>query len=153
MSFSFKKFLIKNVGLYPPYLGAGISVKYISKDMRKFVVGMKLRWYNKNLFGTHFGGSLYAMCDPFFVFIVLNYLGEKYVVWDIGAKIRFVSPGKSHVEAIFAISEETLSKIKTEIDEVGKKTYHFTTQVTDVNGKVVAEVEKEVYVRKKDINS
>lgn len=149
MSFSFKRFLIKNIGLYPPYLGAGISVKYISEDMRKFVVGMKLRWYNKNLFGTHFGGSLYAMCDPFFVFIVLNYLGKEYIVWDIGAKIRFVSPGKNHVEAIFTISEERLAEIKVEIDKVGKKTYHFHTEVVDSTGKVVAKVEKEVYVRKK----
>ena len=152
MAFSFKKFLIRNVGIYPPYLGAGIYVERSNPEMTHFTVGMKLRWYNRNLFGTHFGGSLYAMCDPFFVFIVLNYLGENYIVWDKGAKIRFVRPGKTHVKAEFHLTEETLAAIKTEIDTVQKKTYHFKTTVTDLDGNIVAEVEKEVYVKKKNEN-
>ena len=29
---------------------------------------MKMYWWNKNLFGTHFGGSLASMTDPFYIF-------------------------------------------------------------------------------------
>lgn len=63
------------VNLYPPLLGAGIRLSYPKDDPYTIVVRMGLHWWNKNLFGTHFGGSLYAMCDPFFVFIVLKNLG------------------------------------------------------------------------------
>jgi|GEM_PF-6739214 len=42
-----KRFLFRFLfNLYPPYLGAGIRVVYISKDYRTFVVKMPLRFYN-----------------------------------------------------------------------------------------------------------
>jgi len=53
------------MNIWPPYLGAGIRVKEISPDFRKVVVELRQKWFNKNYVGTHFGGSLYAMIDPF----------------------------------------------------------------------------------------
>ncbi len=61
----FKK-LIRKINYYPPYLGAGIKLVDVNEDCTKFRVEMKLTGYNKNIVGTHFGGSLYAMCDPFY---------------------------------------------------------------------------------------
>ena len=141
--------LFKLLNLYPPFLGAGINVKHINEDCTRFEVRMKLRWYNRNLFGTHFGGSLYAMTDPFFVFIVGHYLGREYIVWDKTATIRFKLPGKGTMTAIFEISHEELARIKEEVDELGKKTYWYTAEVKGPKGETVATVEKEVYVRKK----
>lgn len=149
MPFSWTNFLIKNIHFYPPYLGAGISLHSVNEDFTHFVVKMKLRWYNKNLFKIHFGGSLYAMCDPFFVFIILQNLGNEYFVIDKSAKISFKRPGKTDVTATFHISQERIAEIKQEIDEIGKKSYFFQTEVIDKEGNVVAEVEKEIYVRKK----
>ena len=60
--------------IYPPYLGAGIRVDYISEDWRELQVSMKLRWYNRNAVGTHFGGSLYAMVDPHLMLMLLQIL-------------------------------------------------------------------------------
>lgn len=34
--------------LYPPYLGAGISVQHMSADFRHVKVRMGLGWYNRN---------------------------------------------------------------------------------------------------------
>ncbi len=65
---------IKLINWFPPYLGAGISVKTINDDFTKMQVQMKMRWYNRNLVGTHFGGSLYSMCDPFYMFILMHHL-------------------------------------------------------------------------------
>jgi hypothetical protein len=56
--------LIKKVNMYPPYLGMGIRVKSVSDDHTRFEVVLRQTWYNRNLFGTHFGGCLYSMCDP-----------------------------------------------------------------------------------------
>src|ERR1039458_6644721 len=52
------------VNLWPPFLGAGIRIKHIAPDMKAVDVEMKLRWWNANYVGTHFGGSLFAMTDP-----------------------------------------------------------------------------------------
>src|SRR5215831_5992143 len=61
-----RKRLKRFVNFYPPFLGAGVRIKEISEDLRTIEVHMPLRFWNKNYVGTHFGGSLYAMCDPFF---------------------------------------------------------------------------------------
>ncbi len=141
--------ILRRVSWYPPYLGAGIKIKKYNKDFTRFTVEMKLRWYNKNIYGTHFGGSLYAMSDPFFVFIILNYLGKEYVVWDKSAKIDFLKPGKGTVTSVFEINKERLKSIKNEIDEIGKGTFFFKSEIKNERNEVIAVTEKEIYVRKK----
>ncbi len=100
------------MNFYPPYLGAGIRVRHISDDFRQAQVRMGLRWYNRNYVGTQFGGSLYSMTDPFFMLMLLQNLGDDYVVWDKAANIEFVSPGKGRVYADFTITEQLLDEIR-----------------------------------------
>ncbi|WP_133130635.1 DUF4442 domain-containing protein [Legionella yabuuchiae] len=51
---------------WPPFLGAGIRIKDFSEDYTYILVAIKLRFWNQNYVGTHFGGSLYTMIDPFY---------------------------------------------------------------------------------------
>ncbi len=44
------------MNLYPPYLGAGIRIVHVARDLRTFEVRMRLSWFNRNYLGTHFGG-------------------------------------------------------------------------------------------------
>lgn len=147
-----KKFkrLIRFLNFYPPFLFSGIKVVENNADFTYFKVRLKLSWFNKNLVGTAFGGSLYAMCDPFFMFILLINLGPSYIVWDKAASIDFVKPGKGTVYGTFAIDQTTISAIKSEVDQVGKKNYTFPCEVVDQQGKVIASLTKTVYVRKKE---
>ena len=69
----------KLINFYPPMIGAGIRVKDIDPAFTRITVEMKLRWWNKNVFGTQFGGALYMMCDPFFVAILMTNLGKDYI--------------------------------------------------------------------------
>lgn len=143
--FKYKKLL----NLYPPFLGAGIRLKEANKKGTSYLVEMKLRWYNRNVYGTHFGGSLYAMCDPFFVFAAYAYFGDAYILWDKSATIQFKRPGKGTVRALFEISDDKLSEMKEAVDQNGKMTFNFTAEVKDMKGQVVAVVGKEIYIRKK----
>ncbi len=145
-----KKWLkkIKWINIYFPYLFSGIRVK-ISPDDNAIIASMKLKWYNKNLVGTHFGGSLYSMCDPHFMFLIMINLGKDYIVWDQAASIRFKKPGKGKVSARFYVSPEEIARIRDEVEELGKKTFRFYAEVKNEAGEVVAEVDKDVYVRKK----
>jgi len=129
-----------------PYLGAGIRVRP-SADLRTFDVRMKLRWWNRNYVNTHFGGSLYSMCDPFFMLILIQALGRGYVVWDKAATIRFRRPGKGTVRATFHIPQEKVEGIRAAADRGEKIEPVFTVEVRDEQGEVVAEVEKLLYVR------
>jgi acyl-coenzyme A thioesterase PaaI-like protein len=101
--------------------------------------------------GTAFGGSLYAMCDPFFMFILLIQLGEEYVVWDKTASIEFVKPGKGTVYAEFEVSPEQISHIKMAVDRDGKGVFDFPCEVKDGEGKLITRLKKGVYVRRKEV--
>ena len=145
---TFRK-LIRRVNWYPPYLGMGVRVKSWREDFTRFEVELRATWYNRNLFGTHFGGSLYSMADPFFVFIVTMNLGRDYIVWDKSASIDFLKPGKGTITGVFEISNDRLEEIRAEVDRLGKNTYHFEADLMDQAGQPVARVRKEVYVRRK----
>lgn len=143
--------LIKKINMYPPYLGAGVRMRSFRDDFTCFEVELRARWYNRNLFGTHFGGSLYSMCDPFFVFIVTMNFGSGYIVWDKSATIEFLKPAKGTILGVFEISKDRLEEIRVEVDELGKNTYHFEVNLVDEAGQAVARVSKEVYIRSKTL--
>ncbi len=146
-----RRWLIRLLNIYPPYVGAGVRVRS-SPDLRTFDVRMKLRWWNRNYVGTHFGGSLYSLCDPFFMLLLIEQLGRNYIVWDKAATIRFRRPGKGTVHATFHIPPEKVEEIRAAADRGGKVEPLFTVEVKDDRGNLVAEVEKLLYVRRKDAN-
>ncbi|MGE5322147.1 MAG: DUF4442 domain-containing protein, partial [Actinomycetota bacterium] len=149
MTMTSKK-LKRTIRFYPPYLGAGVRVTHVSDDFRTVKVEMPLRFYNKNYVGTHFGGSLYSMCDPFYMVMLINILGPDYIVWDKSATIRFKKPGKGLVKATFHISEARIAEIRAAADAQGKVEPQFQVVVTDSEDNVVAEVDKLLYVRRKN---
>lgn len=145
-----KSSMLKLVNLWPPFIGAGIRVKKIADDFRDITVEMKLRFWNKNYVGTQFGGSIYAMTDPFYMLILLENLGKDYIVWDKSAAVNFIKPGKGTLTARFNITQERLDEIKHAADNNYKTEPVFKVEVKDQNGEVVAEVDKVLYVRRKD---
>ncbi len=139
---------LKAINLYPPFLGAGIRVRR-SPNGLGFAVRMRLGPLNRNYVGTHFGGSLYSMCDPFFMLILIHALGPGYVVWDKAATIRFLRPGRGTVRASFHIPEDRIELVRREADAAGKAEAVFTVRVLGEDGEAVAEVDKTLYVRRR----
>ena len=142
--------LRRAVNFWPPFLGAGIRVKHIAPDMKTIDVEMKLRWWNANYVGTHFGGSLFAMTDAFYMLMLMANLGPDYIVWDKAASIRYRKPGKSTVRAEFRLTDADVENIREELKTVEKFEPVFKIDVKDEQGTVIAEVEKLLYVRKKE---
>jgi Domain of unknown function (DUF4442) len=143
------KKLQRLINFYPPYLGAAVRMTHISDDFRHVEVEMPLRFYNRNYVGTHFGGSLYSMCDPFYMLMLINILGPDYIVWDKAATIRFKKPGKGVMKASFHLSDEQIEEIRKAADTQPKVEPQFQVVVKDVEGNVVAEIDKLLYVKKK----
>lgn len=137
------------LNLYPPFLGAGIRIKRLQHDWKAIDVEMKLRFWNANYVGTHFGGSLYSMTDPFYMLMLIENLGRNYIVWDKSATIRFRRPGKGKVHAEFRLTEAQLDEIRFKLQTQEKVEPVFLVQVRDESGELVAEVEKILHVRKK----
>jgi acyl-coenzyme A thioesterase PaaI-like protein len=141
--------LIRKINFYPPFLGMGIRVRHCNVESTRFEVELRERWYNRNLFGTHFGGSLYTMADPFYLFIVTLNFGPGYIVWDKSAGIDFLKPAKGTILGVFEIPAGRLVEMRRSVDTLGKSTFDFVTELTDGDGNAVARVRKELYVRSK----
>ena len=142
--------LLRLMRFYPPFLGAGIRIARMSDDLREIDVEMKLHWWNANYVGTHYGGSLYSMADPFYMVMLIDNLGPDYIVWDKAATIRFRKPGKGTVRAQFRLTQEQIDSLRTQVDAHGRIEPTFSVRLLDETGEVVAEVEKLLYIRRKE---
>jgi acyl-coenzyme A thioesterase PaaI-like protein len=143
------RLLRRGMGWWPPFLGAGIRVKSFSDDFREVTVELRLGRLNRNYVGTHFGGSLYAMCDPFYMIMLLHHLGRDHVVWDKEGRIEYVAPGRGTVTAHFVLSEARIAEIRAQAAGGDRVFPEFEVDVTDEEGAVVAKVHKTIYVRLK----
>ena len=150
MSTTWQRLLEKMINFYPPLVGAGIRSRTI--DENTIHVEMKLTALNRNIVGSHFGGSLYAMCDPWFMLILMRTLGTDYIVWDKAASIQFLQPGRGTVTATFHIPQEIVAEIRLEADDGQKIEPAFGVDVLDGKGQPIAHVDKLLYVRKKKMS-
>lgn len=149
MSTRWQRFRERLINFYPPLFGAGIRARRINANTIR--VELKLTSFNKNIVGTHFGGSLYAMCDPWFMLILMRSLGNGYSVWDKAASIQFLKPGRGMVTATFHISPERVDEIRAAAERGEKVEPTFTVDVVAEQNQVIAHVDKLLYVRKKDV--
>jgi hypothetical protein len=144
-----RRHLATLMNFWPPFLGAGIRVKRISADWKEVDLEMKLRWWNSNYVGTHYGGSLYSIADPFYMIMLIEILGKEYVVWDKAGSVRFRKPGRGTVYVSFRISDAQIEELKEALTREPKIERTFRVDVKDADGVVIAEVEKLIHIRMK----
>lgn len=146
---SYLRWSLRHVGFYPPFVAAGIRVPVCDPEGGVYQAHMRLSFYNRNALGTHFGGSLYAMCDPVFALILVEQLGRGYEVWDKSAEIEFLRPGRGRVSATFEIGESEVAKIRQDADRGEAVEPVLVAEVKDQSDNVVARVTKTIHVKKK----
>lgn len=133
---------------WPTYWWAGIKVREIKPDWSAARVELRLGLLNRNFFGSAFGGSLYAMTDPFFVLLMFGQLGRDYVVWDKAAQIRFIKPGLGTLSVDFSLPAAEVARIRALADDGQKVEPVYTAEIRDRSGALIASVEKTLYVRR-----
>ena len=151
MKFFFKKawFMRWILNCWPPFILTGIHIKSINHDYSSACVELKLRPWNKNAFGCHFGGSLFAMTDPFYVLMLVAKLGNDYFVWDKSADIDYIKPGKGIVTAYFNIDQTIMKDIKQQTQFGEKYLPTIAVEIKDQHGNTVANVNRKLYIRRK----
>jgi acyl-coenzyme A thioesterase PaaI-like protein len=135
--------------IWPPFRGAGIRVLDIAPDFRSATIELRTTLMNRNFVGTHFGGSLFAMTDPFFMVLMMRKLGRDYIVWDKEGTVRFLKPAKGTVTARIVLPEERIAEVRAATASGGKFEPSFKVDLVDSEGVTVADVEKTLYIRKK----
>lgn len=134
---------------YAPFKGAGIVIDQFDLKNHHIRITMPINSKNRNVVGTHFGGSLYAMVDPFYMLILLHHLGPKYIVWDKAASINFLAPGRSTVYADVRLDAAEIDEIKRLAQDYTPVYRNYTVNIFDQSGLRIAEVHKTLYIRRK----
>jgi acyl-coenzyme A thioesterase PaaI-like protein len=136
-------------GFWPPFRGMGIRVREIAPDFRRVVVELRQLRLNRNWVGTHFGGAMFAMTDPFWMVMMMQVLGRDYVVWDKAGAIRFLKPGRGTLTARFEVTQSMVDEVveRTASGEKFEPTY--SVDVVNAEGETVARVDKTLHIRKK----
>ncbi|WP_333619077.1 DUF4442 domain-containing protein [Dietzia sp.] len=143
------KAMAVGMNLWPPYLAAGVRVEEISSDYTYARVRLAKHPWNTNYVGTAFGGSLFSMSDPFWMFLTMQQLGSEYVVWDVAGEIAFKKPGTGTVRGEFRVSPEDIAEIREQAADGSKVLRWFETDLVSEDGETIATVRKQVYVRLK----
>ena len=135
--------------LWPPYLFTGIRVLEVAPDGLSAKVRLRLHWWNRNAFGTHFGGSLLAMVNPFWPLLVLHRLGRDYIVWDTKNEIEFVRALREDVFAEFRLDPAIVEAMRAEAAGGARVLRWFPFEIASAAGEIAARGRIEVYVRRK----
>jgi len=147
--FKYPNLFRRVLNFWPPFLGAGISVKELSDDFLYGKVKLRMGLTNRNFMGTHFGGSLFAMTDMMYAFMLLKHLGEDHIIWDQSAEIQYIKPGRTNVYAEFCLTKERIEQIRSHAAGGEKCLEVFEVKIRDEQGDIVAEVQRTLYIRLK----
>lgn len=135
------------MNIWPPLLFSGIRITELSDDAHRLRVRLSKNPLTSNYVGTQFGGSMFAMTDPFWMVLVSRALGPGYTVWDKRGEIDFLRPGRTALEAEFHLTDDVLDEIRAAAVDGAAHLRWFSTDVTDEHGTVVARVRKQIHVR------
>lgn len=137
------------LNIWPPFLFTGVRIVDIATDFRSARVKLRRTPFTTNYFGTQFGGSMFAMVDPFCAFLLYQNLGPNYVVWDRRGEIDFETPGRTALYAQIRLTQEAIDEIRTRADAGERVLHWFHLKILDANGVTVAKVRKQVYARRR----
>jgi len=135
---------------FPAYRGTGGRITYIAGDWREVRIKVPLNWRTRNIVGTIYGGSMYGAVDPIYMVMLIKILGPDFIVWDKAALIRFKKPGTHTLYAQFVLTEEEIQTISALVATEPSVERVYTVELKDAAGVVHAEIEKTVYIRRKD---
>jgi len=138
------------INAFPAFRRTGGRVSFISEDWKEIHITLGLNWKTRNYVGTVFGGSIYGALDPIYMLQLMKILGEKYVVWDKAAAIKFIKPIKTKVFAKFFLTDEILDEIVAKVNSDKKYSIDLTVNFQDENEIIYAEVTKTIYIANKD---
>ncbi|PKO88439.1 MAG: DUF4442 domain-containing protein [Betaproteobacteria bacterium HGW-Betaproteobacteria-12] len=136
--------------LHPAFRGTGGRVIHVARDLRHMRICLPLNWKTKNIVGSLYGGSLFAITDGAHPMMLMAALGDGYIVWDKAASIRYRKPGRSTLYADFLLPGEEVEAIQAALQEFPELERTFQVELKDDQGIVHAVVERTVYIAEKN---
>jgi hypothetical protein len=148
---SWKPYVIRfGFNLHPAYRRTGGRVEYVSPDLTLIRVRLQLNRSTRNLVGSIFGGSLFAVTDGPHPFLLITALGSDYIVWDKAASISFKRAGRSTLYADCIVSAEEVAEVREILTRQPEVDRIYRVELKDGDGIVHSIVERTVYIANKE---
>ena len=135
--------------LHPAYRRTGGRVDYVSPDLSTIRVRVPLNRSTRNLVGTIFGGSLFAITDGPHPFLLILALGRDYVIWDKAASIQYKRPGRTTLYGDCTITAQEIAEVRDILTRQPEVDRVYRVELKDENGIVHSVVERTVYIANK----
>lgn len=137
--------------LHPAFRGAGGRVVEVAPDLSRMRVRLPYSWRTRNVIGSLYGGSLFAVTDGAHPMMLMAALGDDVVVWDKLATIRYRRPAYRSVEADFVLTAEEIAAIRAALAVAPEIERTYTVALKDMTtGEICAVVERTIYIARKD---
>ncbi|MDO8988498.1 MAG: DUF4442 domain-containing protein [Sideroxyarcus sp.] len=136
--------------LHPAYRRTGGRVEHVSPDLTCIRIRLPLNRGTRNLVGSIFGGSLFAVTDGPHPFLLLLGLGSEYVVWDKAASIQYRRPGRTTLYAECIVTPQELDEIRDVLTRQPDVDRVYRIEIKDGDGIIHAIVERTVYISRKE---
>ena len=136
--------------LHPAFRGTGGRVEHVAHDLSHIRIRLPLSWRTKNVVGSLYGGSLFAVTDGVHPMMLMAALGDGVIVWDKAANIRYKKPGYSTLYADFLLDAGEVAKIKKSLLQNPELDRTYLVELKDEHGTVHTVVERTVYIADKN---
>ncbi|MEN3112472.1 DUF4442 domain-containing protein [Uliginosibacterium paludis] len=134
---------------HPAWRGTGGRVIHVSPGIDHIRVRLSLSRRTRNMVGSIFGGSLFAVTDGPHPAMLIHALGPDYIVWDKSAAIRYRKPGYGTLFADFRVPPEEVARIRRTLETQPELDCTYLVELRDEEGVVHAQVERTLYIAHK----
>lgn len=136
--------------LHPAFRGTGGCVEHVAHDMSHIRIRLPLNWRTRNVVGSIYGGSLFAVTDGVHPMMLMSALGDGVIVWDKAASIRYRKPAFTTLYADFSLDAEEVEAIRAALRETPELDRTYLVELKDTHGAVHTVVERTVYIADKN---
>ncbi|HIW95392.1 MAG TPA: DUF4442 domain-containing protein [Candidatus Corynebacterium gallistercoris] len=139
--------MARYMSLWPPLSGSGVKMTHVSEDWSSARIELSLRWWNANMHGAAFGGTLFAMTDVMFGTLVARHLGKDYEAWTRTGTFQFLQPGRNGAYLDVEITPELSRWMKETVAEDGYANVPYTSVIKNKDGSIVGIGQQDLHVR------
>ncbi|AIT08740.1 hypothetical protein LO80_01285 [Candidatus Francisella endociliophora] len=143
--------IIKRFNELPAFVATGGEIVFVSDDLLEVHTRFNLNENTMNYHKSGFGGAIYSSLDPIYPLQFIYILGEKYVVWDLAAKIEYLRPIYNNVYARFLLTHDQIYDIKEKIKTKNRTTIELAVEYTNIDSDIIyARAMKTIYIADKE---
>lgn len=121
-------------------------MSHVAENLRSMRAQLRHGWRTKNIVGSIYGGSLFAITDGPHPMMLMAALGPGVVVWDKTAVIRYRKPALTDLTVDFTLTDSDLTKIQEMLLRNQECEHDFAMELRDQQGQTYASIVRTIYI-------